>query len=155
MSNEVRHLLRFCFRVEFEEGLFTSSIQGGDSSQNRLGVTIMGSFRTKWGISYSIERGKVPLSNLPRKDFNLIWGSLEGVMSNPLNWIGDPSSFCSSEWHILERGLRPLSNFSPKAKKIINIVMPSVARHLPILERGFHPLSNFSPKAQSCFWVQF
>jgi hypothetical protein len=31
--------------------------------------------------------GKVPLSNLPQKDFNFIWGSLERMMSNPLNQL--------------------------------------------------------------------
>ena len=47
-----------------------------------------------------------------------------------------------SEWHILERGLHPLSNFSPKAKMIFISGHPERSEGWPILGRGKRPLPN-------------
>jgi hypothetical protein len=74
------------FWVELEEGLFPSSNIGDPSSLELLGMT-------GGGVISSVARNllilskwvKSPLSNLPQKDFNFIWGSLERMMSNPLN----------------------------------------------------------------------
>ena len=76
----------------------------------------------------SIERGKIPLSNFPRKDFKFIRGSFEGVMSTPS----------------IERR-RLLAN---AGRSDGFVVISNEVRNLLILERGFHPLSNFSPKAK-------
>jgi hypothetical protein len=78
--------------VQLEEGNSPSSNIGDPSSLTLLGMTSKRSFRAQREIS-SVQSKvvKVPLSNLPQNNHNLSRGSFEGVMSNPLNLIGDPS----------------------------------------------------------------
>ena len=76
------------------------------------------SCRTKWDISSLIKRGNWPLSNLPHKGFKAFWGSFEGVMSNPLNWIGDPSQRRLGVTLYWKGGYAPFPTF-PQIHKVV------------------------------------
>jgi len=127
--------------VELEEGTLTSSIEGRRPLTEFV-VTSWGHFERSEKSPHSIERVKVPLSNLPKITIILHGGVLRGIFS-PLNWIGD-SSQRRLGVTLFGKGETPFPTPPQSLKVVFRWSWRRVCSPPPILEtpRRFTPRSD-------------